>query len=254
MEKVIELKDVWTRYGNQVILEAVNLELEEPRGLLGIIGPNGGGKTTLLKVFLGLLKPYRGSVKLFGKSPEKSRDLVGYVPQYKRFDFDFPISVWEVVLTGRMSHTGFLKKYTDEDKKAAEDALKTVEMFQYKDRQIGQLSGGQRQRVFIARALATNPKLLLLDEPNSGLDPHMQDELYRLLDRLKKDMAIIMVTHDLSAVSVYVDRIACLNRKLHYHNSREIPVEDLEATYQCPVELIAHGVPHRVLEKHNGGS
>ncbi len=254
MEKVIELKDVWTRYGNQVILEAVNLELEEPSGLLGIIGPNGGGKTTLLKVFLGLLKPYRGSVKLFGKSPEKSRDLVGYVPQYKRFDFDFPISVWEVVLTGRMSHTGFLKKYSDEDKKAAEDALKTVEMFQYKDRQIGQLSGGQRQRVFIARALATNPKLLLLDEPNSGLDPHMQDELYRLLDRLKKDMAIIMVTHDLSAVSIYVDRIACLNRKLHYHNSREIPVEDLEATYQCPVELIAHGVPHRVLEKHNGGS
>ncbi len=254
MEKVIELKDVWVRYGNQVILEAVNLELEKPEGLLGIIGPNGGGKTTLLKVFLGLLKPYRGNVKLFGKTPEKSRDLVGYVPQYKRFDFDFPISVWEVVLTGRMSHTGFLKKYSDEDKKAAEDALKTVEMFQYKNRQIGQLSGGQRQRVFIARALATNPKLLLLDEPNSGLDPHMQDELYRLLDRLKNDMAIIMVTHDLSAVSVYVDKIACLNRKLHYHNSKEIPVEDLEATYQCPVELIAHGVPHRVLDKHNEGS
>ncbi|HII03095.1 TPA: ABC transporter ATP-binding protein [Methanosarcinaceae archaeon] len=254
MEKVIELKDVWVRYGNQVILEAVNLELEKPEGLLGIIGPNGGGKTTLLKVFLGLLKPYRGSVKLFGKTPEKSRDLVGYVPQYKRFDFDFPISVWEVVLTGRMSHTGFLKKYSDEDKKAAEEALKTVEMFQYRDRQIGQLSGGQRQRVFIARALATNPKLLLLDEPNSGLDPHMQDELYRLLDRLKNDMAIIMVTHDLSAVSVYVDKIACLNRKLHYHNSKEIRVEDLEATYQCPVELIAHGVPHRVLDKHNGGS
>lgn len=254
MEKVIELKDVWVRYGNQIILEAVNLELEEPRGLLGIIGPNGGGKTTLLKVFLGLLKPYRGSVKLFGKSPEKNRDLVGYVPQYKRFDFDFPISVWEVVLTGRMSHTGFLRKYSKEDKMAAEEALKTVEMFQYKDRQIGQLSGGQRQRVFIARALATNPKLLLLDEPNSGLDPHMQEELYRLLDRLKQEMAIIMVTHDLSAVSVYVDRIACLNRKLHYHNSREIPVEDLEATYQCPVELIAHGVPHRVLERHKESS
>lgn len=254
MEKVIELKDVWVRYGNQVILEAVNLNLEKPEGLLGIIGPNGGGKTTLLKVLLGLLKPYRGGVKLFGKAPEKSRDLVGYVPQYKRFDFDFPISVWEVALTGRMSHSGFLKKYSDEDKKAAEDALKIVEMYQFKDRQIGQLSGGQRQRVFIARALATNPKLLLLDEPNAGLDPHMQDELYRLLDRLKKDMAIIMVTHDLSAVSIYVDKIACLNRKLHYHNSKEIPVEDLEATYQCPIELIAHGVPHRVLERHNGGS
>src|SRR5512145_1794521 len=254
MEKVIELEDVWVRYGTQIILEAVNLELKEPKGLLGIIGPNGGGKTTLLKVLLGLLKPYKGSVRIFGKLPEKSRDLVGYVPQYRRFDFDFPISVWEVVLTGRMSHTGFLRKYREEDKKAAEEALKTVEMFQYRDRQIGQLSGGQRQRVFIARALATNPKLLLLDEPNSGLDPHMQDELYRLLDKLKHEMAIIMVTHDLSAVSVYVDKIACLNRTLHYHDSREISIEDLEATYQCPIELIAHGVPHRVLERHKGSS
>jgi zinc transport system ATP-binding protein len=254
MEKVVELEDVWVRYGNQTILEAVNLELKEPSGLLGIIGPNGGGKTTFLKVLLGLLKPYKGSVKLFGKPPEKNRDLVGYVPQYKGYDLDFPISVWEVVLTGRLSHKGLLKKYTEEDKKATEEALKTVEMYQYKDRQIGKLSGGQRQRVFIARALATNPKLLLLDEPNSGLDPHMQDELYRLLDRLKKQMAVIMVTHDLSAVSVYVDRIACLNRKFHYHDSREIPVEDLEATYQCPVELIAHGVPHRVLEQHGRNS
>ena len=110
MEKVIELEDVWVRYGNQTILEAINLELKEPKGLLGIIGPNGGGKTTFLKVLLGLLKPYKGNVKLFGKPPEKSRDLVGYVPQYKGFDFDFPISVWEVVLTGRISHTGFLKK------------------------------------------------------------------------------------------------------------------------------------------------
>lgn len=254
MEKVIELKDVWVRYGNQIILEAINLELKESNGLLGIIGPNGGGKTTFLKVLLGLLKPYRGCVKLFGKSPEKSRELVGYVPQYRGFDFDFPISVWEVALTGRMSHTGLLRKYHEEDKRAAEEALKTVEMFQYRDRQIGQLSGGQRQRVFIARALATNPKLLLLDEPNSGLDPHMQEELYRLLDRLKQKMAIIMVTHDLSAVSVYVDKIACLNRTLHYHDSREIPIEDLEATYQCPVELIAHGIPHRVLSNHEGNS
>lgn len=251
MEKVLEIKNVWVRYGNQVILEDVNLEITEASGLLGIIGPNGGGKTTFLKVVLGLLRPYKGSVKLFGKTPEKSREIVGYVPQYRLFDFDFPISVQEVVLTGRMSRAGFMKKYREEDLKAAEDALKTVEMLQYKDRQIGQLSGGQRQRVFIARALATNPKLLLLDEPNSGLDPHMQDELYRLLAKLKQNMAIIMVTHDLSAVSVYVDKIACLNRKLYYHNSKEISVEDLEATYQCPVELIAHGIPHRVLEKHN---
>lgn len=249
-KKVLEMREVWVRYGSQIILEAVNLDLEKPEGLLGIIGPNGGGKTTFLKVLLGLLKPYRGKVRLFGKSPEKSRELVGYVPQYKRFDYDFPISVWEVVLTGRISHAGFLKRYREEDKLAAKKALETVEMLNFKERQIGQLSGGQRQRVLIARALASSPKLLLLDEPDSGLDPHMQEELYHLLGRLKKDMAILMVTHDLSAVSIHVDKIACLNRKLHYHNSKELPIEDLEATYQCPVELIAHGIPHRVLKQH----
>lgn len=247
---VIEISNLWVHYGDIPVLEDINLTVEQPRDLMAIIGPNGGGKTTLLKVILGLIKPSKGTVKIFGKSPAINRKHIGYVSQHSTFDFDFPISVWEVVLMGRMGHAGLLKSYSEEDKLKAYNALNTVNMVEYKDHQIGKLSGGQRQRVFIARALTTEPKILLLDEPSSGLDTHMQGELYDLLSKLKKKMAIIMVTHDLTAVSLHVDTVACLNRKLFYHGSKEIPREDLEAAYHCPVEMIAHGVPHRVLKDH----
>ncbi|ADI74914.1 ABC transporter related protein [Methanohalobium evestigatum Z-7303] len=249
-DNAVELSNVWVHYGNIPVLEDINLTIEQPRDLLAIIGPNGGGKTTLLKVILGLIKPSNGKVKLFGESPAKNRKYVGYVPQHSSFDYDFPISVWDVVLMGRMGHTGILKRYSSEDKFKANKALKTVNMEDYANHQIGKLSGGQRQRVFIARALAAEPEVLLLDEPSAGLDTHMQGELYELLSKLKKDMAIIMVTHDLTAVSLHVDKVACLNRKLFYHGSKEISHEDLEAAYHCPVEMIAHGVPHRVLKDH----
>jgi zinc transport system ATP-binding protein len=124
-------------------------------------------------------------------------------------------------------------------------------MLGYKDRQIGSLSGGQQQRVFIARALVTDPRLLLLDEPTASIDPNMQAEFYELIDRLKQRMAVVLVSHDVSAVSIYVDNIACLNRQLFYHGSKEIPADELEKTYHCPIELITHGpVPHRVLKEH----
>ena len=246
---VIELKDIWVHYEGMPILEGVDLVVE-PHDFLGIIGPNGGGKSTLLKVILGLIKPSRGVVTVLGDTPEKARKYIGYLPQYSLFDMEFPMSVWEVVLTGRLGHTGLLKRYNDDDKKAAYDALEEVDMLEYKDRQIGKLSGGQRQRVFIARALAGEPKLLLLDEPTTSIDSIMQEEFYELLNKLKAKMAIVMVSHDISAVSVYVDKIACLNHKLFYHHSKELTSEDLEAAYQCPVDMIAHGVPHRVLKAH----
>lgn len=249
MVEVIDLKDIWVSYDNVPVLEAVNLAVED-KDFLAIIGPNGGGKSTLLKVILGLIKPDRGSVKLLGDNPRKTRKYVGYVPQYISSNLEFPISVWEVVLMGRLSHKGPLRSFDAEDKKAAEEALKTVDMLEFRDRQIGELSGGQKQRVFIARSLVTRPKLLILDEPSTGIDSKRQKEFYELLNRLKSEIAILMVTHDMSALSVYVDKVACLNRRLHYHNSKEVSPEDLEATYQCPVELIAHGVPHRVLKIH----
>ena len=246
---VVVIKDVWVHYDNIPVLEEINLVIKE-HDFLGIIGVNGGGKSTLLKVILGLVKPSKGIVRVFGDTPQISRKYIGYVPQYSLFDLEFPVSVWEVVLMGRLGHTGLFKRYSEDDKKAALDALAKMDMLEYKDRQVGKLSGGQQHRVFIARALAANPKLLLLDEPAAGIDTIIQEEFYELLEKLKTKMAIVLVSHDISAVSVYVDKIACLNHRLYYHDSKELTAEDLEATYHCPVELIAHGVPHRVLKKH----
>lgn len=243
------MEDVWVHFDGVPALEAVNLSIEQ-HDFLGIIGPNGGGKTTLLKVILGLLKPSRGKVMVFGHSPEKGREFVGYVPQYSLFDRDFPVSVWEVVLMGRLGRNRRFKRYSKEDITLVQDALATVEILDFKDTQVGKLSGGQQQRVFIARALVAEPKLLILDEPMASVDSPMQTELYELFDELRQRMAIILVSHDISAVSIYVDKIACLNRKLFYHNTKEITAEDLEAAYHCPVEIIAHGVPHRVLREH----
>jgi len=249
-KEVVSLEDVWVQYNGVPILEGINLAIEQD-DFLGIIGPNGGGKTTLLKIILGLISPSRGKVSVLGKPPEKSRSKIGYVPQHNLFDRDFPISVGDVVLMGRYGKSGLFRRYSSEDRRATQDALQTVGMLDYKDRQMGKLSGGELQRIFIARALVAEPKLLLLDEPTASVDPAMQTEFYELLEKLKKQMAIVLVSHDISAVSVYVDKLACLNRQLHYHGSKEITSEILEATYNCPVQMIAHGlVPHRVLKEH----
>ena len=248
--EVVKLEDVWVRFNGMPILEKISLSVDQA-DFLGIIGPNGGGKTTLLKVILGLVTPSHGSVLVLGKPPERSRINVGYVPQHNLFDRDFPISVWEVVLMGRYGRTGLVKRYSQADRELVQTALQTVGMLDYKDRQIGKLSGGEQQRVFIARALVSDPKLLLLDEPTASVDSAMQTEFYALLERLKQRMAIVLVSHDISAVSIYVDKIACLNHQLFYHGSAEIEPEILEATYKCPVQMIAHGViPHRVLKEH----
>jgi zinc transport system ATP-binding protein len=200
---------------------------------------------------LGLISPSHGKVSVLGKPPEKSRSKIGYVPQHNLFDRDFPINVWDVVLMGRYGKSGLFRRYSSEDRRATQDALQTVGMLDYKDRQMGKLSGGELQRIFIARALVAEPKLLLLDEPTASVDPAMQTEFYELLEKLKRQMAIVLVSHDISAISIYVDKLACLNRQLHYHGSKEITPEILEATYKCPVQMIAHGlVPHRVLKEH----
>jgi zinc transport system ATP-binding protein len=249
-KELVKLENVWVYHDSIPVLEAINLSIES-NDFLGIIGPNGGGKTTLLKVILGLIKPSRGKVTVLGMSPERGRKHIGYISQFNLFDHDFPISVFEVVLMGRYNKAGLFHNYSEDDNKAAIAALKTVEMLDYKDRQVGKLSGGEQQRVFIARALTTNPQLLLLDEPTASIDPNMQAEFYELLDKLKGNMAIVLVSHDVSAVSIYVNEIACLNHQLFYHGSKEVSAEELEKTYQCPIQLIAHGmVPHRVLKEH----
>jgi len=248
-EEVIRLDDVWVKYGDFTVLEEVNLSVQN-LDFLGIIGPNGGGKTTLLKVILGLIKPIRGSVTVLGDSPEKSRRFIGYVPQISQFDREFPVTVLDVVLMGRLGRKGFLRKYSEEDEKIAYEALESVEMLELKDRQVGKLSGGEIQRVFLARALAADPKILLLDEPTASIDEPTKTELYELLKKLNRRITIILVSHDIGVISSHVDKIACLNKRLFYHGSKEIEIETIEKTYQCPIDLIAHGVPHRVLRKH----
>ncbi|MBD3398013.1 ATP-binding cassette domain-containing protein [Candidatus Micrarchaeota archaeon] len=250
MEEVVELKKVSFSYDSLPVLRDITLSVKKG-DLVGVIGPNGGGKTTLLKIILGLLQPTKGKVSVFGKPPETGRGKVGYVPQISKFDREFPIDVMGVVLSGKpgnIARPGWA--YGQEEKSSAIEALETVGMKEYAKRQISKLSGGQIQRVLLARALMSEPGLLLLDEPISSLDPDAQKSFYELLGRLKEKMAIMIVTHDLTAVTEYMDKLACLNGNLYYHGKTKEGIKHLEATYQCPIELIAHGTPHRVLRRH----
>jgi len=248
----VSIKNLWVYQAEHAVLEDINLELEEA-DFLGLIGPNGGGKSTLLKVMLGLIKPDRGEIRVFGLAPEAARGHVGYMPQKTVFDQSFPVKVLDVVLMGRYTRTGLFRRYGQDDRRAARHALEAVGMEDRAEREIGALSGGEQQRVFVARSLVSDPELLLLDEPTAGVDSAQQTEFYDLLCRLNHDLriAIVLVSHDVTAISKYVSKIACLNQRLYYHGSKEITNEDIEKAYGCPVEMIAHGTPHRVLREHD---
>lgn len=250
MVKAIEVEDLTVGYDGNVVLENVTMDIDD-KEFFGIIGPNGGGKSTLLKAITGLLRPIRGEVRIYGEPPSTGYRHLGYVPQHAEFDRDYPISVWEVVLMGRRSRRGIRPLYSEEDKDAAKEALETVEMYDLRDRHISKLSGGQRQRVFMARALASKPRILLLDEPTSSMDPQVQRNLYDFLHQLNEEVTIVLVTHNIGVVSSYVDRVACLNRYAYEHDEELLTKEMLEKSYQCPVEILTHGeVPHRVLAPH----
>ena len=237
-------------YGPTLALQNISIKINQ-NVFLSIIGPNGGGKTTFLKLLLGLIEPDSGTIKIFSKSPKEARNLIGYVPQLSNFNRDFPATALDVVLTGLASSKPIFSKYSKEETDAAKTALNEAGMSEFAKRQISNLSGGQIQRVLIARALVRNPKILLLDEPLSNVDSKMQVSLYSLLKKLKKSMAIILVTHDLATTSSFVDEIACLNIKLFHHGDIEGGLKALHKSTSCPIELLAHGVPHRVLgERH----
>jgi zinc transport system ATP-binding protein len=250
--EIVSIDNLWIFREEHAILEDINLKLERA-DFLGLIGPNGGGKSTLLKVMLGLIKPDKGRIRIFGQEPEAARARMGYLPQKTIFDQNFPIKVLEVVQMGRFSKTGLFRSYGPADRNAAFRALEEVGMEDRADREIGALSGGEQQRVFVARSLVSDPELLLLDEPTAGVDSSQQTEFYELLCHLNQDMgiAIVLVSHDITAISKYVGKIACLNQRLYYHGSKELTNEDIEKAYGCPVEMIAHGTPHRVLRKHD---
>ena len=243
------LRDVSYRYREAPVLEAIDLVLNEG-DFLGIIGPNAGGKTTLLKIILGLLEPARGTVEVFGRSPREARGTIGYVPQYARFDSSFPIDVLDMVRMGRLGWRR--REGAREARAAALAALEHVDLADLAGEQIGRLSGGQLQRVLIARALAAEPRILLLDEPTASVDTRIGQSVYGLLAGLSETLTVVLVSHDIGVISRYVKTIACLNVRLHYHHSRELTPDMVEAAYGCPVDLVAHGHPHRVLPSHPG--
>ncbi len=250
MEQVITLNQVWAGYNSHPVLEDINLVVKE-LDFLGIIGPNGGGKTTLIKLLLGLISPLKGEVKIFDRPVKSGRRYVGYVPQLLEFDRDFPIRVDQVVPMGRLGKRRLLQRYNQKDETIVTRSLEQVGMLELRSRSIGELSGGERQRVYIARALASEPRILLLDEPTASVDSKVQKSIYQLLKELNQSITILMISHDLGAVSSYVKTVACLNHRLFYHNDKLITPKMLEETYQCPVDLIAHGVPHRVFPSHS---
>ena len=252
-DPVIEIEGLWAGYGHEDVLEDVNLTVAS-LDFIGLIGPNGGGKTTLIKVLLGLLPPTRGRVQIMGKPVTKGRRHIGYVPQQVHFDRDFPIRVWDVARMGRLGNRRLLQRFSAEDDAVVVEALESVEVLSLADRPIGELSSGQRQRVYIARALATEPDILLLDEPTSSVDPQVTLTIYELLQELNEHVTILLISHDMSAISSHVKTVGCLNRRLFYHNEKELTADVLEQVYQCPVDLIAHGVPHRVFPEHEKGT
>ena len=252
---IIEIRDVAFSYNGETVLQDVNLEIRQG-DFIAMIGPNGGGKTTLLKLILGLLNPDSGAIRVMGQSARKASTDVGYVPQDVNINASFPITAMDVVLMGKLDPGKRWARKSASNRQEALEAMDRLDMAAYADKRIGDLSGGQRQRVFIARALVTQPRLLLLDEPTASIDTRGQAEFYNLLKELNTDITILVVSHDLLVISRFVKSVACVNHDLHYHHQAEITGEMLETMYPCtgdevcPVELVAHGLPHRVLKNH----
>lgn len=254
MKKILELRNITVGYEDKPhVLQGVNLDVLQ-NDFLGIIGPNGGGKTTLLKTILGLVKPSSGDISFFRNGIKVDKINIGYLPQINQIDKKFPISVYDVILSGMTIQRKIFSPYTKEQKSRVGDIAKKMGLEELLNRPIGALSGGQLQRALLGRAIIDNPDLLILDEPNSYVDKRFETNFYKILEEINQDTAIIMVSHDVGTVISLVKNIACVNEGLHYHLGSDITTNWLEETYSsCPIEIVGHGdFPHRVLEKHDG--
>lgn len=247
MDLLFEMKSLTVSYGTNPVLEDVNFRVKLS-DFIGVIGPNGGGKTTLLKVILGLLKPDSGEIVFNKKMLGDSR--IGYLPQIPTADINYPVTVTDIILSGLMIKKSMFSRMTPDDRKKAARVIDELGLSGMGSSTLSELSGGQVQRVYLGRAIIGEPKLLLLDEPGNFVDFTFENDFYEKLKDLNSRMAILMVSHDVGTISAHIKSFACVNRKLHYHQSHEITNEDLLA-YGCPIQLVTHGdVPHTVLQKH----
>jgi zinc transport system ATP-binding protein len=255
-ETIVEIDHISYRYEREQVLEDIHLSI--PRGAyLAIVGPNGSGKSTLIKLLLGLLKPQKGKILLFGEEIDKFKDWqkVGYVSQKANsFNSGFPATVYEVVASGLTKKLGLFRFLKKEDKQKIVDAVASVDMLPFLNRNIGELSGGQQQRIFIARALVSNPELLILDEPTVGVDAQNVKNFYDMLEDLNKKsgISLLLVTHDISAISDKVTHVACLNKYLHFHgDSKEyesFKKDEMSLVYGHDIHLLSHD------HHHHGGT
>ncbi|MDO5552543.1 MAG: metal ABC transporter ATP-binding protein [Planctomycetia bacterium] len=257
MTPVVEMQNVCFAYGNETILDDVSLTIQQG-DFASIVGPNGGGKTTLVRLALGLLRPVRGSVRLFGDACERTRGRVGYSPQHPAIDLAFPVCVYDVVRMGRMNHRGttsatsllsklLVPRCTKADRLAIDKAMTQMQINDIAGKPLGDLSGGQRQRVFLARALAAEPDLLIFDEPTNNVDPGGSELLYELLLKLNKEITIVIVSHDLGVVSHYVKSVICVNRRVVVHPTSALDGTMIREIYGSDVRLIRHD--HRCSEQ-----
>jgi len=245
-EKIVEINDLTFSYGKTEVLKSVNMSINRGE-FLAIIGPNGGGKSTLLKIILGILKPQQGSVSVFGKKPGHCKGL-GYVPQDVSAGRGFPITVREVAMMGRKLSG------KSADFSAVDKILDQLQLRDVAENKIDDLSGGQRQRALMARALAIEPEIIFLDEPASNVDMEGQTRIYDLLGELNSHMTVVFISHDLTIIPKYATSVACVSGTIHKHDEAELTEEMIIESYgsveSCPVELVAHGRPHRVLKEH----
>ena len=247
---LVTMRDVSVAYDGYEAIQHVDLEIGDD-DFLGVIGPNGGGKTTLVKAILGTV-PHTGEICLAPELFRGKERLIGYMPQLSDFDREFPISVLEVVLSGLQGCRGFRSPYTREDREKAMALLASSGIAETARQPIGEVSGGQMQRALLARAVISDPKLLILDEPANFVDNKFEKELYCTLHELNTRMAIVMVSHDIGTITSVVKEIVCVNRRVHRHRSNVLTEEQLR-NYDCPIQLVSHGhIPHTVLEHHPG--
>ena len=241
-EPVVEVEGVSFAFDTTPVLEDISLSIA--RGdFVCIVGPNGGGKTTLLRLVLGLLTPSRGRISVFGQSPTEARRRIGYMPQYAHLDPQFPVRVMDVVLMGRLD-SWRVGPFRRADRAIAERALEEVALADYAKRSFSALSGGQRQRALIARALACEPEILLLDEPTANLDPLVQDEMNDLLDSLNQRLTVILVSHDVGFVAQYVKTVICVNRDVEVHRAENVTGDSIRELYGHGVQMVHHHHDH----------